>query len=67
MMMMKMMMVVTIHLSSYEIALERNSCNFCVQVPLETSFDQILKLHVCSISSYFSDTVYFIVGKPIFH
>ena len=67
MIMMMMMMMVTTHLLSCEIALERNSCNVCIQAPLENSFDQILKLQVSSIFPYFSDSVYFIVGKPIFH
>jgi len=66
MMMMMMMVVVvvttTIYLLSCEIALERNSYNVCVQTLLETSFDQILKLHVPSIVSYISDSVHFIAG-----
>ena len=62
-----MVVVVTIYLLSCEIALERNSYNVCVQTLLETSFDQILKLPVPSFFSYFSDSVYFIVGEPISH
>jgi len=46
---------------------KRNSCNVCVQAPLETSFDQIWKHQASSIIFHFSDSVYFIVGKPIFH
>ena len=58
MMMMIVVVVVTIYLLSCEIVLERNSCNVCVQDPLETSFDQSLKLLVPSFFSYFSDSVY---------
>jgi hypothetical protein len=46
---------------------KRNFFNVCAQGPLETSFGQILKHHVSSIIFHFSDSVYFIVGKPIFH